>query len=126
MIDNINVLNDIFINYLYVLPIFSLLVFAQKRSSHILGILMAVSFYLQAILGVLIFTTAPFDGVVRYWVGTAHPVFRLPVFFMGVCAGVLCVRIQQGDLDAFHSTKRMFFTLFYNRGVFSEYCVHST
>ena len=39
----------------------------------------------------------------KYWIGTAHPLFRLPVFFMGVCAGVLCNRIQQGDLDAFHS-----------------------
>ena len=35
--------------------------------------------------------------------GTAHPVIRLPVFFMGISAGVLCVRIQEGDLDAFLS-----------------------
>ena len=35
-----------------------------------------------------------------YWFSTAHPISRLPVFFMGVCAGVLCVRIQTGDLDA--------------------------
>ena len=38
-----------------------------------------------------------------YWPATAQPIIRLPVFFMGVCAGVLCNRIQQGDIDAFQS-----------------------
>ena len=31
---------------------------------------------------------------------TEHPIIRLPVFLMGVFAGVLCIRIQQGDYDA--------------------------
>ena len=83
------------------LQIFSLLVFAQKRSSHILGILMAVSFYLQVILGTItLWSPKPGNP---YFLATAHPVIRLPVFFMGVCAGVLCIRIQQGDIDAFLS-----------------------
>ena len=82
---------------------FSLLVFAQKRSNHILAILMALSFYFQVILSCLVFTVGPWDFMTKYWIGTAHPLLRLPVFFMGVCAGVLCIRIQQGDLDAFHS-----------------------
>ena len=38
-----------------------------------------------------------------YWLATAHPIIRLPVFFMGVCAGELCIRIQQGDIDACQS-----------------------
>ena len=77
--------------------------FAQKRSNHVLAVLMAASFYLQLVLGCLVFTIGPFDWGLRYWIGTAHPIFRVPVFFMGVCAGVLCVRIQQGDINAFHS-----------------------
>ena len=64
---------------------------------------MALSFYFQVILSCLVFTVGPWDLTPKYWIGTAHPLFRLPVFFMGVCAGVLCNRIQQGDLDAFHS-----------------------
>ena len=83
---------------------FSLLVFAQKRSNHVLAILMALSFYFQVILSCLVFTGGPgLDFMAKYWIGTAHPLIRLPVFFMGVCAGILCIRIQQGDLDAFHS-----------------------
>ena len=31
---------------------------------------------------------------------TEHPIIRLPVFLMGVFAGVLCIRIEQGDNDA--------------------------
>ena len=85
------------------LSFFSLLVFAQKRSNHILTILMALSFYSQVILSCLVFHDIFSDGLIKYWIGTAHPLVRLPVFFMGVCAGVLCIRIQQGDLDAFHS-----------------------
>ena len=90
---------------------FSLLVFAQKRSNHILTILMALSFYFQVILSCLVFHDIFTDGLIKYWIGTAHPMVRLPVFFMGVCAGVLCIRIQQGDLDAFHS-KFEFYKIF--------------
>ena len=40
-----------------------------------------------------------------YWISTAHPVTRFPVFFMGVCAGVLCMRIQSGDLTPLECKK---------------------
>ena len=57
---------------------------------------MALSYYMQIIISVL-----GYGG--HIWLGYANPIIRLPVFFMGVCAGVLCIRIQQGDVDAFHS-----------------------
>ena len=80
---------------------FSLLVFAQKRSNQVLAIFIASSFYIQLLLSSLIFQVP--NDVVKQLIGTAHPVIRLPVFFMGICAGVLCVRIQEGNLDAFLS-----------------------
>ena len=65
---------------------------------------MASSFFLEIVVGFSIsslVTLISHDGFGgAYWFSTAHPISRLPVFFMGVCAGVLCVRIQTGDLDA--------------------------
>ena len=96
--------------------------FAKKRSNSVLAILMAVSFYLQILLSMLIFGFLGFGG--GYWPATAHPIIRLPVFFMGVCAGELCIRIQQGDIDAcqsmyhhctFNNTKDNFKQLLYPR-----------
>ena len=85
------------------LKIFSnrLLIFAQKQSNQRLAVWMASSFYLEIVVGFSISGLATLispDGA--YWFSTAHPISRLPVFFMGVCAGVLCVRIQTGDLEA--------------------------
>jgi len=77
-----------------------LLVFAQNRSNHALAILMATSFFLQIVLGFSIACLAHYLSGKTYWWSTSHPLSRLPVFFMGICAGVLCVRIQNGDLDA--------------------------
>ena len=57
---------------------------------------MALSYYIQIIISVL-----GYGG--HIWLGYANPMIRLPVFFMGICAGVFCIRIQQGDVDAFHS-----------------------
>ena len=57
---------------------------------------MVLSFWLQMIFGVAI-NFLSYSGIVvfdSYWPTTAHPLFRLPVFVMGVCAGVLCVRLQ--------------------------------
>ena len=86
-----------------VLKYFRLLVFAQKRSNKWLAYLMAMSFFLEFILA-LIIQLLQLDGLLdyqaSYWLATAHPLSRLPVFFMGICAGVLCIRIQNGDLDA--------------------------
>ena len=73
---------------------------------------MALSFYIQMVVGVIIMAL-PIDHfisfqhsipyLVNYWLATQHPVSRLPVFFMGICAGVLCKRIQNGDIDAVQS-----------------------
>ena len=70
-----------------------------------LSILMALSFWFEIIVGWVLFdllASLDHEGLYEknYWYVTAHPFSRLPVFFMGVCAGVLCVRIQNGDLDA--------------------------
>ena len=84
----------------------ALLVFAQKRSNKTLSIMMALSFYVQLIIGfALMFTIPDSWGLLNYWISTAHPLSRGFVFFMGICAGVLCVRIQNGDLDALQSKK---------------------
>ena len=32
-----------------------------------------------------------------YWISTVHPLSRLPVFLMGIFAGILCIRINEGD-----------------------------
>ena len=55
-------------------------------------------------MGILIYIYA--DGIgnnLNYWIATANPFTRIPVFFMGVVAGVLCIRIQDGDIDALSS-----------------------
>ena len=78
-----------------------MLIFAQKQSNRSLAVWMASSFFLEIVVGFSISGLATLispDGA--YWFSTAHPISRLPVFFMGVCAGVLCVRIQTGDLEA--------------------------
>jgi hypothetical protein len=83
------------------ISIFSLLVVAQRVSNRGLSILMALSFWFEIIVGWVLLDLLEFlDHDKNYWYATAHPFSRLPVFFMGICAGVLCVRIQNGDLDA--------------------------
>ena len=65
---------------------------------------MALSFYLE-ILTFLMVTALTSDGEIIYWIGLSHPITRLPVFIMGICAGLLCVRIQNGDIHALDSKK---------------------
>ena len=77
---------------------FSLLLFAQKRTSRELSIMIGLLFYQEAIIGFLIMLVMPNSGY-AYWIATAHPISRLPVFFMGICAGVLCVRIRDENLE---------------------------
>ena len=65
---------------------------------------MATSFYLEMFtFSVVYFSTD--NGDIHYWIGLGHPVTRLPVFFMGICAGLLCVRIQNGDIHALNGKK---------------------
>ena len=64
---------------------------------------MVVSFYFEAILGICLEQCLLIFGGHSYWnpwLITAHPLTRIPVFFMGMCAGVLCLRIQNQDLQA--------------------------
>ena len=48
-----------------------------------------------------------FEGA--YWISTAHPISRIPVFFMGVCAGVLCMRIKEQDYEALNCKEIVIF-----------------
>ena len=68
---------------------------------------MALVFYFNIIVGVIIvFITpgSPTDPTsYDYWLIIAHPISRLPVFLMGIFAGVLCTRIQEGDTSALNS-----------------------
>ena len=79
-----------------------LLVYTQRKCNKQLCVLMALSFYLQFIIATLTPFITPGDDLtfLDYWVALCHPVSRLPVFFIGICAGLLCIRIQEGDLDA--------------------------
>ena len=51
--------------------------------------------------------------LLNYWLTTQHPVIRLPVFFMGICAGILCTRSKQGDFDAFQSKANFFLNSYF-------------
>ena len=63
---------------------------------------MVLAFYFESSLGTFLFLILQEVGANEgaYWISTAHPISRIPVFFMGVCAGVLCMRIKEQDYDA--------------------------
>ena len=77
-------------------------IFVQRLGNQKLAIFMALLYYFQAFLGTTLFHAIlpVFDFVGAYWFSIAHPLSRIPVFLMGVCAGVICVRIQEQDFDA--------------------------
>ena len=77
---------------------------------------MALLYYFQAILGTTLFHAIlpVFDFVGAYWFSIAHPLSRIPVFFMGVCAGVICVRIQEQDFDAMNCKYFVIFQSMFN------------
>ena len=81
-----------------------LLKFAQKRSNHGLTIAMKCCFFLEIGLGLWPYYMLPkiskFSYDESYWPAIAHPSTRILVFIMGICGGVLCNRIQDGDLNA--------------------------
>ena len=74
----------------------SLLMFAQRRSNYELLSLVGVMFYLECCIGFMIMLLVPNSGL-GYWISTVHPLSRLPVFLKGIFAGVLCIRINEGD-----------------------------
>ena len=94
----------------------SLLVFAQRQCNQKLAIFMTILYYFQAILGTTLFHAIlpVFDFVGAYWFSIAHPLSRIPVFFMGVCAGVICVRIQEQDFDAMNCKYFVIFQSMFN------------
>ena len=66
---------------------------------------MPFTFYLSIFLGAWIPTLLSygFTYPAGYFTSIAHPLSRLSLFWIGVYAGVLCVRIQDGDMDALDS-----------------------
>ena len=77
-----------------------LIVLATKQTNLRLYQLISICFWAQLIIGYG-FLTGLGGNEGAYWVATAWPGSRWPVFFMGVFAGVLCTRIQKGDRDAY-------------------------
>ncbi len=58
-------------------------------------------FYAQMVMGFAIFTFMPELGYFyepKLWLATAHPLTRLPIFAMGVFAGILALRLQNGEI----------------------------
>ena len=95
-------------NIILSLDHFRLLEFAQKRSNSSLARLMVICYWIQFILGILILWLVPHTEMLySYWLATAHPISRIPVFLMGIFAGVMCNRIKNKDFDAFQSKLRI-------------------
>ena len=59
---------------------------------------MAMAYYFEVAVGMILMFCL--EGEAGYWVVTAWPVTRLPLFFMGICAGLICNRIRSGNVDA--------------------------
>ena len=72
---------------------------------------MLLAFYFESSLGTFLFLILQEVGVNEgaYWISTAHPISRIPVFFMGVCAGVLCMRIKEQDYEALNCKELVIF-----------------
>ena len=75
-----------------------ILVFAQKQCSKKLSLYMALAYYFEIAVGMVLMLCL--DGEAGYWLVTAWPITRLPVFFIGICAGLICNRIRTGNVDA--------------------------
>ena len=102
----------------------SLLVFAQRQSNQRLAFFMVFSFYIECILGnSLLFLLYKPNFDIGYWISTAHPFSRIPVFFMGVCAGVLCMRIKEQDFDAMNCKLLSVFFISYLMLIFHKVLV---
>ena len=95
------------------------LLFCQRRSNLGLVKIMGFSFLIEVIIGTaLVFTrnyTLDFPTLFippnGYWWSTAWPISRYPVFLMGVCAGVLCQRMQSGEMIGQVSDKNFILSL---------------
>ena len=72
---------------------------------------MVFAFYFESIFGTFLFLILrkAGDHEGAYWISTAHPISRIPVFFMGVCAGVLCMRIKEKDYEALNCKFKIYF-----------------
>ena len=67
--------------------------------------MITVLFYSEVIVGLTIWAIMYFgfqSPDMAYWISTAHPISRFPVFVMGICGGVLHTRTStQSDQDYF-------------------------
>ncbi len=93
-----------------------MLVLARKRTSKQLLIGMIIAYFFQYLLAIICASFLPMQDEVLlvqwfgYWVAIAHPLTRLPVFFMGISAGILCNRLRQKDTDQDHALRPVFGT----------------
>lgn len=80
----------------------SLVKYAEKQSNAKLTLLMTFSHYLQLFVGITLYNCVPKVGQMElnFWLATAHPLSRLPVFFMGICSAILVMRWKSGNVDA--------------------------
>ena len=62
----------------------------QQTNEHLLKII-TVNFYLQLFGGVILYFLV-FPHWTSYWLATAWPVSRIPLFIMGICGGILVTR----------------------------------
>lgn len=62
---------------------------------------LARAFFIQMFVGIflIIFCSEPFGGTIAFWIATAWPPSRLPVFVMGILAGLLRL---QGSEECWH------------------------
>ena len=64
---------------------------------------MALAFYMEVFNYLMVAFLTPGPWAIFNWPGLVHPLSRLPVFLMAVCAGLLCIRIKNGDKSAINS-----------------------
>lgn len=74
----------------------------EKKSDEELLNCIYRNFWLQIWTGIIFFLVGFFSGAVDpFWLSTAWPISRLPVFNMGICAGLLCNRHVNSNDDSF-------------------------
>jgi peptidoglycan/LPS O-acetylase OafA/YrhL len=73
--------------------------FYEKKSDHYLLYTIIYSFWLQLFLGLGLFFLGMMIGLnfLSFWLATAWPVSRFPIFLMGVCGGILCNRYSANN-----------------------------
>ena len=68
-----------------------ILKYLKRQSNEKIQHLIAFNFYFQLLLGLFLYFLV-FPHWTSYWLATAWPVSRIPLFVMGICGGILVVR----------------------------------